>query len=188
MHPAEEERIRKVQAGDLQAFGPIVERYQGLVFTYLRRQGMDSEGAADVLQETFAKALQGIGSLREPGAFKAWLLRIAHNELVKDARKRRDVVADLGAEESQALLARAQETLGQVDPAEVAGKYLDARRVLDRMDRLATIYRETLLLRFQGGLQYKEIAEVLGITVENAKFRVHHGLKLLRAMLVAEGR
>lgn len=181
----EEERIRRVAGGDKAAFGPLVEAYQGLVYSYLRRQGMDVDPAHDVLQETFTKAMGSLASLREPGAFKAWLLRIAHSELLKYLRKQKETAVDFSAEESKALLAKASEALEGNDPAEIAGRHLEAARVLQRMEKLPQIYRQTLFLRYQGGLPYKDVARVLGITVENAKFRVHHGLKLLRALCLS---
>ena len=49
---------------------------------------------------------------------------------------------------------------------------------------LAKQTRAAETARFQGGLSYKEIAGALEITLENTKFRIHHGLKLLRALLV----
>lgn len=176
--------IEQVRAGDPSAFGPLVERYQGLVFTYLRRQGHDQETSRDLLQETFTRALTGLAKLRETAAFKAWLMRIAHNESMKLRRKRRETSTDFSAQESEALLARASEQLETVDPGEVVDRYFDSRRLVERMGRLPVIYRETLLLRFQGGLSYKEVAQTLEVSLETVKFRIHHGLKLLRALLV----
>lgn len=180
----EAEQVRRAAAGDRAAFGPLVEAYQGLVFTYFRRQGADAELARDLLQETFTRALGSIGSLREPAAFKGWLMRIATNELLKNVRRRRETVADFSGEESQRLLSEADETMADKDPGELARTRFDAARALVGMQKLPDIYRQTLLLRFQAGLSYKEIAGTLGITLENAKFRIHHGLKLLRALVV----
>jgi RNA polymerase sigma-70 factor (ECF subfamily) len=179
------ECIEKVKAGETRAFGPLVERYQGLVFTFLRRQGHDSERARDLLQETFLKALSNLSSLREAGAFKAWLMRIARNESLRILKKNKESLTDFSAQESEALLSRAAEVLGQVDPAARVEQTFDARRLVDQLDRLPTIYRETLLLRFQGGLSYKDVARALDVSLETVKFRIHHGLKLLRALLIA---
>ncbi len=180
----DEERIRRVVAGDPSAFGPLVEANQGLVYGYLRRRGLDSDEAHDLMQETFLRAMNSLATLREPAAFKGWLMRIAHNELLKHVRGRKESAADLSSEESQALLARGSEALESMDPSEFAGKHLDAQRLLGGLDRLPAIYKESLLLRYQAGLAIKDVAQTLGITLENAKFRIHHGLKLLRAILV----
>lgn len=178
------ECIQRVKAGDRSAFGPLVERYQGLVFSYLRRLGHDREGAEDLLQESFAKALGSLDSLREVAAFKAWLLRIARNESLKLVKKRKEQATDFSAGESEALLAKAAEQLEGLDPSVLADRYFDAKNLVAGLEKLPTIYRETLLLRFQGGLSYKEVASALDITLENTKFRIHHGLKLLRGLLV----
>lgn len=181
---SDQDNIAKVKAGDRSAFAPLVVRYQGLVFSYLRRFGHDRETAQDLMQETFAKALTKLDTLRDPSAFKAWLMQIARNESMAAARKRKETATDWSAGESEALLARAQETMDQVDPAELADRHFDSKRLLEGMQKLPDKYRETLLLRFQGGLSYKEVADTMGITLENTKFRIHHGLKLLRAVLV----
>jgi RNA polymerase sigma-70 factor (ECF subfamily) len=181
---SDQENIAKVRAGDRSAFAPLVVRYQGLVFSYLRRFGHDRETARDLMQETFAKALTKLDSLRDPKAFKAWLMQIARNESMAAARKRKETAIDWSAGESEAILAQAQETLEQTDPAEIADRYFDAKRLLAGLQKIPEKYRETLLLRFQGGLTYKEVAATMGITLENTKFRIHHGLKLLRAVLV----
>lgn len=180
----EAERIRKVQNGDLASFGPLVESYQGLVFTYLRRLGHDYDTALDLLQETFTKALSSISDLRETAAFKSWLMRIARNESIRLRRKSKESSFDFSEAEGEALLAKAQEVLETQDPSALATQTFEAQALVEGLSKIPEKYREILLLRFQGGLAYKEIARVLDISLENTKFRIHHGLKLLRARVL----
>ncbi len=63
------------------SFADIVRMYQQPLYWYIRRVTIVHEDAEDILQETFMKAYKHLWQLRDPGALKPWLMRIATNEL-----------------------------------------------------------------------------------------------------------
>src|SRR5450631_3877590 len=74
------EILRKIHAGDRQAFAEVVKSYQRLLFGFLGRMGLSQAQAEDLAQETFVRAWQSLGSYRpELGKFSTWLFTIARN-------------------------------------------------------------------------------------------------------------
>lgn len=77
---SEEEIIKDVQAGKLEAYAPLVEKYQGTIVSlctaYLKREDLAEETA----QETFIKAYRSMDQLRDVTKFRAWLKRLLGND------------------------------------------------------------------------------------------------------------
>lgn len=181
------ELVRDSLSGDHEAFVPLVRRYKALVFTVIYRILGDREEAEDLAQEAFVRAHAALSTLREAHRFKSWLMRIASHEALKSLRKRGEAslrLDDEGGE--QALLARAGERLREMDPARRSQRWADLTRVTAALKRLQAPYRQALVLRYFAHLSYKEIAEVAAASLATVKFRIHHGMKLLRAHCVED--
>ena len=69
--------VRRAQAGDREAFGELVTRFQPGVQAAARTRQRDAHEAAELVQEVFLHAMRKIGQLREPACFGAWLQKIA---------------------------------------------------------------------------------------------------------------
>src|SRR5207237_2368546 len=86
-HPADKaEWIRAAQAGDRPAFARLVDRYWDRLYRWLYHLTRDRHTAEDLAQETFLKALAGLGSFRPGSNFRAWVFRIGHNNFVNQKR------------------------------------------------------------------------------------------------------
>lgn len=177
--PSDASLIARVRAGEPDAFEGLVTRYKGLVFSTVARIVGDRDAAGDVAQEAFIRAYSGLGTLSDAAAFKAWLLRIAANEAFRWMKERRP---ELLTEEPAATAQKAWGGPPQEIDEALAGR-MTARAIEAGIARLPATYRAALTLRFYGRLPYKEIADSLGITLANLKFRIHHGSRLLRGML-----
>ncbi len=179
--PTDEELCRAFQAGDEAAFATLVERHRRLVFSLVRRFTSRPEDAADLAQQAFLRALEASGrvfsrwTLASPHPFRAWLVRIALNLAKNHARQ--------GTRWRPARLAEVEDAA--VDPQESAQEFLERqeqeRRVRAAVVSLPRRQREVLTLRVDGGLPFKDIAETLGITENNAKVQFHHAVKRLKA-------
>src|SRR4051812_26570397 len=75
--------------GDRQAFAAIYERHHQALFRYCRSILRDDEDARDALQSTMTRAMRALEGERREIALKPWLFRIAHNEAISLARRRR---------------------------------------------------------------------------------------------------
>ena len=79
--------ITHTQAGDPEAFSPLVVKYQPRLFNHIKGRVTDTELAKDLTQETWIKAYRAIQSYRCESAFYSWLYRIAENVIKDHFRK-----------------------------------------------------------------------------------------------------
>lgn len=182
--------MARVQAGDLDAFEPLVRRYERRLFGYFLNLVEDPATAADLAQETFVRVYRAAARYRESGKFEFWLFRIASN-LVRSRQRRPDQRAlHLSLDEAPAgaseLASRGREA--RPDQAVWRAEVRDA--LTKALPRLPLVFREAVLLRDVEGRSYREIAEMLGVEEGTVKSRAHRGrkhLKELLAPLFAEG-
>lgn len=141
--------LERCRAGDAAAWRALVLRYQRLVYTVVRRAGLDEASAADVLQEVFARLLDHLDRLRDGSRLQAWIVTVAKREtLHRLGRARREQPLpddDDGAATGAAALE---------DPAPWPDEWLSQVQQLDRLRRafdaleercrtlLAALYRE----------------------------------------------
>jgi RNA polymerase sigma-70 factor (ECF subfamily) len=157
-------------------------RYRQALLDHIRSIVRNPTEAEDVLQEVLVKAHQSIGQLRAEGALTTWLFRIATHLGIDHLRKH----------------SRQPEVTQDVDPKDLASEDDGApglQRAVEQQEmgacvqrfllNLPSVYRTVLLLHDLDGLTATEIASSLGITVENAKVRLHRALAALRAALEA---
>ncbi len=165
-------------------FPGLVARHETALLKYVG--GMlhgDSQGAQDVVQETFLRLLtqvRGRGA-RSVASVPCWLFRVARN-LTIDALRRRQ--RDCQARRAWSRLPRpgASGASGQVVDQEDAG-----HRALAELDRLPPDLREVLLLRLVQGFKLRQIAEVTGLSVGNVDYKINQALKLLTTRLRVSG-
>ncbi len=90
--------IGAVLAGDVDAFGPLVDRYQEGVYAQVWSVVRDFACTEDIAQEAFVGAYTRLSELRDPAAFPAWLRQIAFNAARMWLRERSNRTSTLGAE------------------------------------------------------------------------------------------
>ena len=84
--------VRRCVAGDGTAWTLLVERYQRLVYAIVRRAGLDEHAAADVFQTVFARLIEHLPRLNDPGRLQAWIVTTAKREaILQHSRARRTV-------------------------------------------------------------------------------------------------
>ena len=81
--------LERVRNGDADAFAEIVERYQAQISSYLYRMIGDYEATKDLAQDTFVKAYKGVLKTDFNYSFKAWLYKIATNNVIQHSRRRK---------------------------------------------------------------------------------------------------
>ncbi|HEY6897697.1 MAG TPA: RNA polymerase sigma factor RpoE [Rhodocyclaceae bacterium] len=181
--------VERVQAGDKQAFGLLVAKYQRKLLRLVSRLVRDSAEAEDVVQEAFIKAYRALPNFRGDSAFYTWLYRIgvnaAKNWLVSNGRRvptRTDVDSEEAEGYAEADLLRDGDTPDRV----LLSKQI-AATVNAAMDRLPEELRTAIALREIDGLSYEEIAEVMACpigTVRSRIFRAREAIaKELRPLL-----
>lgn len=166
----ESETIERVLGGERDAFDGLLARHSAPLLATLRARLRDREDARDVLQETWLRAYERLGELRDRTRLRSWLLTIALN-LVRARRKRAPELALDGDEPC----APAGE--GEHEHEELA-------ELRARIAELPARQREVVDLRVNQELSHAEIAALLGITEEASRASHYQALKRLQAALV----
>lgn len=157
---------------DPEKFGPLYRKYHEQIFRYVYQRMDDSELAYDVTSQVFLKALKNIKKYEFRGVpFGSWLYRIAKSELYQAFRDRSakrtvnvetlhltDMIEEFDEEENEANKKKLFATIGKMKEEEV----------------------QMIELRFFEKRPFKEIAEILDITENNAKVKSFRILKKLK--------
>jgi len=187
--PSDERLLAAARSGDRQALETLLERHQPRVYRFGMKMCRDPEDAKDVLQDTLFAMARGVRAFRGASSLSTWLYTIARSFCIKMRRRGKsapDAARALGgADPIEASLPAA----ASAPDDELAGKRVE--QVLARsIAALDPMYREVLLLRDVEGLTAPEVADVLGVTVQAVKSRLHRARLLVReavAPLSGEG-
>ncbi len=156
---------------DPERFAPLYVRYFGDIFRFILRRAGSKELTADLTQQTFLNAMLALPRYESRGLpFRAWLYRIALNELRMYWRKRREVSIDLGRQEARLL----GEEMG------IAGEEEDLERLARALSKLDAKKAQLIELRYFDGMPYAELGQVMGLGEDAAKMRTHRALETLR--------
>jgi len=146
------------KAGDLEAFGELVRRYQKPVFRIVLRMVRSPDDADDLTQDTFVRAHRGLKTFKDEYDFHPWLYRIAVNQAINFLNKRkRQAAADLD-EVPEGDIRTGPEP---ESPLQSASRQELLTRLESALDKLPEEQRTVFLLRVQEGLSYEEIAETM---------------------------
>jgi RNA polymerase sigma-70 factor (ECF subfamily) len=185
---SEEELLEGLQSGDPAAFRRLVELNSTNVYNVALKLLNDEQEAEDVLQETFLSAFQAIDRFEGRSKLSTWLYRIAYNASLMRLRKRKQMTA-FSLDQPMADESEAGEHIPRqlVDWSRVPDDQLltaEAREVMDRaIAELPETLRSAFVLRDIQGLSGAETAEVLGVTVQAVKNRLHRARLRLRDRL-----
>lgn len=184
--PSEDDDVRlmlRLQAGDGAALGELLRRNAGRVLGLAFRYTGDRALAEDCLQETFLKVYQARDRYRPDAPFQAYLLRIASNVCLSHLRKKRNISLDAGGEDGERTHDPADP--GAVRPGETLAQAEVAQRVRAAVEQLPDRQRLAILLNKFEGLDYQQVAEQLGLTVQATKSLLHRARMALKDVLVA---
>jgi len=182
----EAELLDGLRTGDSTAYRQFVESNSANVYNLALKLLGDEQEAEDVLQETFLNAFKAIGHFEGRSQLSTWLYRIAYNASLMRLRKR-DQMTTFSIDEH---LGEAGEERGSpplVDWSTMPDDQLLSAEARQEMDKAIAELPETLrsafVLRDIQGMSGQETAEVLGITVQAVKNRLHRARLRLRERL-----
>jgi RNA polymerase sigma-70 factor, ECF subfamily len=162
----------------------VVLEHRPRIYRYVLSMARDPDVAEDLTQETFLRALRGLGSLRDRAALVPWLYRLATNVFIDWVRAegRRRVAYTSGQDRNDAdLVAEIPDPAARIDRRVEQSEMSEC--VQDFVDDLPDDFRSVILLHDAHGLSNPEIAKMLGLTVATTKIRVHRGRLRLRQAL-----
>ncbi|HUG38286.1 MAG TPA: RNA polymerase sigma factor [Candidatus Limnocylindrales bacterium] len=175
--------VARVRAGNRQAFGALVERYQDQMLAYVRYMGFNGPEALDVVQDGFVRAFRHIGRCGNPDKFDGWLFRIVSNLCRTAGKSKARRAADPLDAHRSSLISDAP------GPEEHAESSRLRELVRAALDTIPPDQREALVLMYTDGYSVDEIAELTGASRSAVKMRLKRGrdaLKVELAPLVSE--
>lgn len=152
----------------------VVEQWEGPLTIYASRLAGDAERGRDVVQDAFLKLWQADRASVE-GHLAKWLYTVCRNRALDVRRKERRM----------STLSERPVPAGDAGPSPVE-RDEDRGGMLAAVERLPARQQEVVRLKFQGGLSYREIAEVMNTTVNNVGVMLHTALKSIRGNLAPE--
>lgn len=187
--------LKKIAAGDQEAFETLVHRYQTPLFNFIRRYIKDYELAHDILQHVFfqlylhvSKLSSNLSTLRTREPVKSWLYQVAWNRCMDELRRKRPLLfSELEPgddEEEWSLLEMIPDPCPL--PEELAERADIQQRLFDAIEALPSKFRCIVLLRYTSGLTFLEIGERLNIPQNTAKTYFQRARPLLRTALTSE--
>jgi RNA polymerase sigma-70 factor (ECF subfamily) len=183
--------IEKVKAGQSEAYGVLVRKYQDRVFNACWRICGHLEDARDLTQEAFLKAFEQLGGFRHQSGFYTWVFRVAVNLALthrRNTKRRRTVSFEEGsgggvAGTQAAGLAKSAGRATTGDSAHAAGETELRSCVVRALQDLDDDHRAVVVLRDIEGLDYREISEILEIPAGTVKSRLHRARMTLSSAI-----
>jgi RNA polymerase sigma-70 factor, ECF subfamily len=192
--PEDLELVRRAQAGDVAAFGELVERNRRAVFRAAVSALGSTTEADDVAQDAFVTAFQKLHGFRGEASFKTWLLAITWRKAI-DRRTSMTRWMKRMVSPSNATEAANSDEWDPIERLESRGRSqeddvitADLQRRLRRLvASLPKKRRDALLLAGSGDHSYEEIGQMLKIPVGTVKWRVSEARRVLKQKMAAMG-
>ena len=179
----DEQLVERAQAGDGEAFGEVVRRWERKIFALAYGITGSAEEARDATQETFIAAYRNLRGFRGEAQVSSWLHRIAVNQCItrqRRARVRPETQLEEGAEPAGA---RPLWDGADANPVGAAESRQRAEAVRRAVASLPHELREVVLMKEFEELTFQEIADALQLPLSTVKSRLYTALKQLRLRL-----
>ena len=175
------EVVSRVLAGERMLFEELMRRYNQRVYRAIRGILRSEQDVEDTMQQAYLLAYAHLGEFAGASSFSTWLTRIAINEAFARLRKRErlSVVGEI-PDFSEDLMRSPPPS-----PEDSAAARQSMRFLESAVDELPSLYRTTFILRQVEQLSIAETSEVLGITQQAVKTRLHRACVSLRDALAA---
>mgnify|MGYP001592956065 CR=1 FL=1 len=169
--------------GDDKLFEALVARHLGSVYRYAYRYAVTGDDAEDITQEVFIKVWRNIKKFKQDKNFRVWLFTIAKNTAIDWKKKKEAVLFSIFERED------GENTFvdNLLDVSASADKLFEqkesAEKINSAIDSLSSKYKTVVSLYSKEQLNFREISEKLGESVNTIKSRCRRGLILMKKLL-----
>ncbi len=179
---SDQELIEAYINGNEEGLRFLIERYKTKIYTAIYVRVKDEFLAEDIFQETFIKVINTLklGRYNDEGKFLPWVIRIANNMVIDHFRreKRSPTVVDSEGYDIFELLDFAEDAVD--DKMVKKQQDIDLKRIIQM---LPDDQKEVLIMRHYCNMSFKEIAEVMDVSINTALGRMRYALANLRKMI-----
>ncbi len=173
------ELVRRCIDGDLSAFERLVREHMNTVLGLAYNYVGNFSTAEDIAQDTFVQAFQSLESLRDGARFKVWLLKIARNKCIDAIRRSpRWISLDQSEEVQKEIFLKSAQR-----PQSPAFEFTE-EDLLTVLETLRKDYREIFVMKHIDNLSYREISQILGMTVSAVGEKLYRVRSMIRDRLV----
>jgi RNA polymerase sigma-70 factor (ECF subfamily) len=191
----DQQTLAQLRRGNWSAMEQLVSRYQDRLYVTILRMVNHPEDAADLVQETFVRAMQAVARFEGKSTLYTWLFRIAVNLAISHRRAsqyRAAASLDAGSEEEDAGSGVNRQAAGlrrqlaqdtEDDPAERVERQMEYERLQGALARLDPEFKAVIVLRDIEECDYDQIAAILDVPVGTVKSRLFRARCALREAL-----
>lgn len=170
--------VEKTLAGDTRAFGILIERHQGFIFTIVYRVVKGREEAEEITQDVFLKAYEALGSFRKESKFTTWLYKIAYHKALDKVRGTKQTIL---MELNENL--KVPQVQDLEDGLDLMLREERSQLVKSCIEKLPPQEAALISLYYFEEQSVKEIAEVTGLSEDNIKIKLYRSRKILFSLL-----
>lgn len=184
MNKDEQLWLQRARQGDREAFGKLVEAYQGPVYNLAYRMLNNSREAEEAAQEAFIRIYTRLDSYNPQHKFSTWVLSITSNYCIDLLRKRRAILLSIDEPLPSHPALMSERASG---PEAQAVQSEQQALVQDLLEELPDDYRQAVVLRYWYEHSYDEIAEIMETSVSAIKSRLFRARRLLAQAAIEMG-
>lgn len=174
---SDEDVAIRVQKGDTDIFGILMERYTEKLTRYGTKFLSNADNIDDIVQDVFIKTYQYIQSFNPSLKFSSWIYRIAHNAFVNGLKKQQKSSILMPDFDLDVFISHHVYT----DPKIEEREYAELRTMIDKgLDMLKPKYKEVIVLHYIEDMSYKDISDILHIPVGTVGIRVMRAKEQLK--------
>ena len=170
--------LEKARSGDRQAFKALIVLHQQKVYLLAYSLLRNREDATDIVQETFIRLFEKLEACDPRKNFQGWLLQITKNLCIDYYRK------NYGRRRESESGRSLEEINPAAPPGDSSPAGFDLRQAFSRaLDRLGERQRLVFVMKHYNGLDYREIAQILDISIGTVKSLHFKAVRNLRVLL-----
>ena len=182
---SDEELMEQFQAGTLEAYNILVDRYEGRLMNYLKGFVKDDKRCEDLVQETFIRVYRNRFAYKRVAKFSTWLYTVAGNLARSEYRRRKRwqmySISTQSREDGEEF--ERPITGSERSPDERVESKIQDHHIQRALGQLSDIFRELIILRDIQELSYEQIAEITALPMGTVKSRINRGRLKLKKLL-----
>jgi len=177
------ELITRFIKGEESCFEQLIHRHKSKVFAYISLYIRDQALAEDIFQDTFLKVIQSVraGKYSDNGKFLPWVMRIAHNLVIDNFRRVKQMNTISNDNYESDLFNSAKLSGDNIEDDIIKRQIMKDVRAM--ISSLPDDQREVVILRHYADMSFKEIADLTGVSINTALGRMRYALINMRKIM-----